>query len=241
MPISLEPMGLAASYLKVIINPSRTIPESTWNNNWKTLPLAQVRLAPTFYVELADHRLDQRLKHNVLRLAAHLAANNLVTGDIVLNDGVRDPAIAHRWSTSWSIRHRRVPLRVLQQLQNAQGEIGVDEDGNRWYDHSWEEGLPRNRRGLLTRNGLSELWKRIDENALALDNRSTPNAVAAEGYAPGDPRRLPNTYNGVSKHVRGLAIDVTIPWRAGAKAGTLLTRFGLRRPVKSEPWHFELR
>jgi hypothetical protein len=104
----------------------------------------------------------------------------------------------------------------LQALQN-----GNDLDGNHWFTAGWT----------------------IDQ---AKQNASTiwSGAVAAEGYAADNPRRAPNTYQFVSNHCFGNAMDVAVPWTTGGgtdvAANAVVAQFNLTRPVAGERWHFEL-
>jgi hypothetical protein len=178
----------------------------------------QIVNGPNFHQTLEGVTLNATLLANVTALSQHLIQNNLVTGNITFNQGVRSPAVAHRWSTAWSIRNNLVPLVDLQALPE-----GRDLDGNLWYQPGW------------TMNDAIQ-------NATTIWN----GAEAAGGYPLGDPRRAPNTHPGVSRHTTGNAMDVTIPWANGGGlddpvANNLISQFGLSRPVAGEPWHFELR
>lgn len=129
---------------------------------------------------------------------------------------MRAPATAHRWSTAWHIRHRRIRLRRLRALNN-----GRDLDGNLWYQRRWT-------------------WNRIIANARGHWN----GAYAAEGYPRRDPRRRPNINRPwVSNHIHGRAMDVTHPWVIGSwsrRARRIVANHQLRRPVRTEHWHFEI-
>lgn len=195
--------------------------------------------------------LDTDLLDAVTKFCQHLIDNDLVTGNIVFNQGVRARATAHRWSTSWNLRRRLNKRAVL--LKNLQElEDGKDLDGNQWYDPAWEEGLDKDSHGRFTKESLKQLWDKIEENAKDL---YSSNAIAAEGYALKDKRSKPNIHPVVSNHVGGHAMDVSIPWKIGALIGdqritsgetddpavqALVEEFGLSRPVPSERWHFQL-
>src|SRR5205085_2015572 len=106
------------------------------------------------FVTLADGvKLDDELQRRVRALCQYLIDNHLVTGSIVLTQGVRSRKTAHKWSTSWNIRKRRVPLKNLQDLPD-----GKDKDGNQWYNEVWEEGLARDQHGHFTKDSLHRLW-----------------------------------------------------------------------------------
>jgi hypothetical protein len=191
--------------------------------------------------------LNPMLLQKVTALCQHLIDSDLVTANIVFTQGVRHPKTAHKWSTSWNIRKGRVPLKDLQDLAG-----GKDRDGNRWYDTAWEEGLAKDAKGHLPKEGLTKLWTKIKANALTYYDS---NAIAAEGYATTDDHIKPNVHPVVSNHVGGNAMDVSIPWKAGAQVGdqavidgktsdtvanSLVTQFGLSRPIATEKWHFQL-
>jgi hypothetical protein len=179
-------------------------------------PQHQIVHDADFHQSLDGVALNASLLANVNSLSRHLIQNNLVNANITYNEGVRSPVVAHRWSTAWSIRNDRVPMANLQALQN-----GNDLDGNHWFTAGWT----------------------IDQ---AKQNASTiwSGAVAAEGYAADNPRRAPNTYQFVSNHCFGNAMDVAVPWTTGGgtdvAANAVVAQFNLTRPVAGERWHFEL-
>jgi hypothetical protein len=144
----------------------------------------------------------------------------------------RPPALAHRWSTAHHLLLGQVSLGALRQLPGGQ-----DADGTLWYRPEWDPGGP-------------------DDAPAAHGPALCPNAAqlggpgghyAEEGYAADDARRRPNLAAvPVSRHVRGLAMDLAVDWAAvggpwSAEALALVARFGLLRPVLSEPWHVEAR
>jgi hypothetical protein len=233
------------------------------NNNVISLPLKGVTAGSGFDAKLGDVSLDTTLLQRFLQMASRLVAHNLVTKDISLNDGVRDPKQAHRWSTTYSILNSaKTNNQLLQNLRALPG--GRDEDNNLWYREAWEAGT-KNKKGEFTRAGLNKLWKRIRNNAKSISadrGAGTLAKPAAEGYESSNTKSKPNTYPRVSKHCVGLALDATVPWREGASLGNLtiidgnagdqaavaiVADAGLRRPLlsikpktKREPWHFEL-
>jgi hypothetical protein len=265
---------LDANRLRVVADPDDEIDEenpqgTAEDNNVASKELHAVTARPGFNLTFTHPvtgqttTLDPTLLDRFMKLASGLVAQNVVTADITLNEGVRDPAVAHRWSTSWMIRYHssNTLLQNLQALPN-----GADLDGNVWYDQSWEDlvraeltalNLPyENASGDLTAAAKHHLWTHIRANSLQYDTRPNNTLVAADGYAQGDPYRLPNTHGGgVSHHILGLAIDASIAWRAHARISTgvisngttadpaanaLVATYDLRRPVASEKHHFEL-
>jgi hypothetical protein len=200
-----------------------------------------------FWMQLDGAALDATLVQRVQRLAQCLIDSGVVAGDIKFNQGVRSPKVAHRWSTSWNIRKGRVPLAALTALKD-----GKDVDGNLWYDERWTDGLAKDRNGDLTPTGVKALWKKINANAWSYYQS---DAIAAEGYRLSDARIKPNGHRAVSNHTGGRAVDVSIPWKAGARlfgltvvngetsdaaANRIVRAFDLSRPVNSERWHFQL-
>lgn len=191
--------------------------------------------------------LNPELIRRVNALCNYLIENDALTGNIVFTQGVRAPATAHKWSTSWNIRKGRVPLKNLQDLTD-----GKDEDGNKWYDKAWEDGLARDKSGALTKESTAKLWVKIKENS---KKYYSSDAVAAEGYKTSDSRIKPNVHPVTSNHITGNAMDVSIPWKAGVKldgktiidgkntdqaANHQVAKFALSRPVPTEMWHFQL-
>ncbi len=263
LPYSVSPTPqLLATRLIAVLDPDNVVPETNEGNNVGSLTLAPVSLGADFITSFTRsdgqiYTLNPQLLDQVMQLVSYTVAQNLVDS-VLINEGLRDPAKAHRWSTAWSIRHDRVPLSALRALPG-----GKDKDGNLWYDPAWEVGLPKKANGQLTPKGRDMLWAKIKANAAVVDGRKNPDAIAAEGYAVDDPFHAPNTYTKVSNHCIGLAMDVRFKWRAGAKVNgqaitdgsqtdavvnDLIKTFGLKRPVKGnpdkgvkpEPWHFEL-
>lgn len=200
--------------------PDKTSEDKTQSN---IAPRFAVKRSQDFVQSLDGKSVDSKLLQNIEALGRYLIINNYVSGDIVLGEGMRDAKKAHRWSTSYSIRNDKVPLKALQALPD-----GYDVDGNQWY---------------LEGETLAQAKRRAAAFGL-----SSPSTVAAEGYPTGDPRRTPNTWErGISNHLLGKAIDVTIPWATENNgqqndpvANELVKKFDLKRPVPKERWHFEL-
>ncbi len=208
---------------------------------------SKIKVGQDFHTFLDGVTLAGALVQRVQRLGHCLIDCGLVSGDITLNQGVRSPKVAHRWSTSWNIRKGRVPLAALRALKD-----GTDLDGNLWYDKNWESGLLKDRASELTPAAVKALWKKINAHAFTYYKS---NAIAAEGYRLSDARIKPNAHKAVSNHTGGKAMDVAIPWKAGARAfgltivngetsdaaaNRIVRAFDLSRPVKSERWHFQL-
>jgi hypothetical protein len=144
---------------------------------------------------------------------------------------LRKPKTAHRWSTAHHIVNGKITLEQLRRLDD-----GRDLDGNVWYKPEWDAGGDGSQSASAS--------EPIKQNAI---HQGPPHTVySQEGYAPNDPARLPNLPDiPISKHVYGLAIDMTVEWERlggawGDYAQALVAQFGLARPVASESWHFEL-
>jgi subtilisin family serine protease len=184
-------------------------------------PRRTIRRGDGFTTEEGGVRLDPTLLTRVTALCNEVLDRRLVEGDIWFSSGVRSPAMAHLWSTAYFIQHREsskaIPFAAVRALPG-----GRDLDNNLWYEAGW-----------------------TDEQIVAHARSVWPWALAAEGYPKGDPRRRPNTDKvGTSLHLVGKAIDVKIPWsyadRWDPRINEIVARHGLKRPVPSEPWHFEL-
>jgi hypothetical protein len=142
----------------------------------------------------------------------------------------RSRKIAHLWSTAYHIASGHITLGALRKLKN-----GKDKDGNIWYKSDWDDvGLD---------NECAKISKNILENAI---NKSLKINYAEEGYESDSSYRAPNLASiPVSKHVNGKAIDLYIDWPQlggawSSEAEKIISMFGLIRPHKQEPWHFEL-
>lgn len=241
---------LDATQLLVVIDPDNLIGETNEqgtaesNNKWSR-ELFQVRAKPdfklTFTHPVTDETttLDPTLLDNFMRLASDLVAQNAVTDDITLNEGVRDPVVAHQWSTSWMIRVGRFKYKCSSTLFDRLRALqkGTDLDGNVWYMKEWETKIRAALRqvgiayqtatGQLTPTARKLLWMKIEKNSEQYDKRTDKTAEAADGYAKGDQRRRPNTHPGeVSPHVFGRAIDASIRWRFGVMLSTGLVTTG---------------
>lgn len=195
------------------------------------------RFSGHFQPSLEGKNLESSLMSKVYRLMQWAIANDMVTEDIVISDGVRGPKTAHRICVAWEIQYGpgRVDFDSVKALPG-----GKDADGNVWYKDGWT-------------------WEEVKSNANSV--RSS-NKIAAAGYEYGKPERAPlplNSRPGVSRHCTGRAVDVTIPWRTkGVHASKnqsdvwgweeLYTQFGLHRPLHKdkvsstnlqECWHIE--
>lgn len=191
-----------------------------------------------FQPSLEGRALESSLMGKVQALMQWAIENDMVTGDIVIGDGVRGPKTAHRMCVAWNIQFRYGSVIKLADLQALPD--GKDADGTKWYDKEWTE-------------------EQIKDNARSI---RASEAIAAAGYDSGDAKRAPLPISGrpgVSRHCTGRAVDVTIPWRApGKDASTGATdvwawediykQFGLHRPLHKtlvsdaklqENWHIE--
>ncbi len=191
-----------------------------------------------FQPSLEGRALESTLMAKVQALMQWAVENDMVTGDIIIGDGVRGPKTAHKMCVAWNIQFRYGTIITLAALKALPG--GKDADGTKWYEEGWTE-------------------EQIKENA---KNVRASTKIAAAGYDYGDAARAPlplNSRPGVSRHCTGRAVDVTIPWRsAGKDAATNATdvwawedvykQFGLHRPLHKtlvsdaklqENWHIE--
>jgi hypothetical protein len=191
----------------------------------------------SFQPSLEGKNLESTLMSKVVRLMQWAIANDMVTSDIVISDGVRGPKTAHRICVAWEIQYGpgRVTLDSVKALSG-----GKDADGNVWYKDGWS-------------------WEDVKKNANSVRSSSK---IAAAGHEYGDPARAPlpiNSRPGVSRHCTGRAVDVTIPWRAPGKPASenktdvwawedIYKQFGLHRPLHKdrvssanlqENWHIE--
>jgi len=143
----------------------------------------------------------------------------------------RSKKIAHRWSTAYQITNGGITLGDLRRLKN-----GKDEDGNIWFKSDWDPGE--------SDGECAKISKSIENNAIKLGQAEMH--YAEEGYESDSPYRFPNLPSiPVSRHVDGKAMDFNIDWShlGGAwssKTEKIISQFGLIRPYKQEPWHFEL-
>lgn len=143
----------------------------------------------------------------------------------------RSKKTAHQWSTAYQIANGSITLGDLRRLKS-----GRDADGNMWYKRDWDPGG--------SDNECANISKNIANNAIKLGQVKIH--YAEEGYEPDSPYREPNLKSiPVSRHVHGKAIDFKIDWSQlggawSSKTKQIVSRFGLIRPYKQEPWHFEL-
>ena len=150
--------------------------------------------------------------------------------DCKITQHYRSRKQAHKWSTAYHIASGHITLGALRMLKN-----GKDKDGNIWYESDWDD--------VRLDNELTKIPKNILENAM---NKSRKMNYAEEGYESNSPYRAPNLASiPVSKHVNGKAIDLYVDWPqlGGAwseEAEKIISKFGLIRPHRQEPWHFEL-
>ncbi|HUQ01957.1 MAG TPA: DUF4157 domain-containing protein [Kofleriaceae bacterium] len=199
---------------------------------------------PGFLTSEDETVLDSSLWSKVQQLLSWAIQNDMVTSSITISSGCRGKPTAHRWCVAWEIVYNsNVTYDAVKALPG-----GKDADGTQWYQEGWT-------------------WEEVQANARAIGeaDRGKPTntaqnskARAAGGYEKGDPKRAPlGNGAGVSKHVYGNAIDVSIPWRApGKDASTgasdiwawenIYAQFGLVRNlhkdvVKSgaEDWHIQ--
>jgi hypothetical protein len=178
---------------------------------------------------LAEIRQAAVLAYRVLALRVYLKRRGIYSA---VNAHYRPRRLAHRWSTAYHLATGRLSLGALRQLPE-----GRDWDGTVWYQAAWDSGAPA--------DTPASSVPALAANAAGL---GSPNLnYAEEGYPPGDVRRMPNLWTvPVSRHVAGQALDLTVDWAQlggpeSEAAQTLVTRFGLTRPVSAETWHFEAR
>lgn len=182
--------------------------------------------------------LDGSLMSKVSALMDWAIANDMVTKDIVIGEGMRSPARAHFLCVRYEIAKnglKNVSLDTLKALKD-----GRDHLGHLWYKPGWTE-------------------EEIIANAQNMYGKGAHGTVAAAGYEYGDDRRAPLLKNEgpkVTFHASGHAVDVNIPWR-GKDDPTktdlwgyeeIYHQFGLTRPLHidrgvakklQEPWHIE--
>lgn len=185
-----------------------------------------------FQPSLDGKDLESTLMAKVYRLMQWAIQNDMVTGDIVIGDGVRSPKRAHQMCVAWEIQYgSRVKFDAVKALPG-----GKDKDGNLWYKTGWS-------------------WEDVKANA---NKVRASKAIAAAGWEFGDARRAPlplSSRPGVSLHCTGRAVDVTIPWRKKGVAASqnktdvwgwenVYNLFGLHRPLgptssNPENWHIQ--
>lgn len=191
-----------------------------------------------------------------------------------ISAGKRSPKEAHRWSTAFHILHDMVSIEDLRKTPK-------DLDNNVWYKQEWDvlfclsqdTHLDPTKRlqwigylDYLVKKNASDQAEDIQMGGRLSGYIFTPFGLvrdvnyAAEGYEVGDPNRLPNSsYPQVSKHVYGLAVDISmgiLQGEAWKKLGyteidRIADAYGLQRPLNipdyvnytnaenAEWWHFE--
>ncbi len=191
-----------------------------------------------------------------------------------ISAGKRSPEEAHRWSTAFHILHDIVSVEDLRKTSK-------DLDNNVWYKQEWDvlfclsQDLrldPAKRLqwmgylDYLVKKNASDQAEDIQMGGRLSGYIFTPFGLvrdvnyAAEGYEVGDPNRLPNSsYPQVSKHVYGLAVDISMgilqdeAWKqlGYTEIDKIADAHGLQRPLNTpdyvnytnaefaEWWHFE--
>jgi hypothetical protein len=190
--------------------------------------------AGNFLPSLDGASLDSGLMAKVHQLMEWAIYNDMVTGDIEINSGMRSLKQAQTMCVAYEIlemeTRKNITMEALQKLPD-----GKDSDGVVWYQKG---------------DTMEDVQKRASQH--------TKGHIAAAGYTHGDPRRAPlgiNSGPGVSRHCTGHAVDVTIPWRSADGSGTdvwawehVYHQFGLTRPLHKdrgvakslqENWHIE--
>jgi hypothetical protein len=198
-----------------------------------------------------------------------------IADDMHITEGRRSPARAHKFSTAYHILHDFVSIEDLRKTPK-------DLDGTIWYKDEWDVLFclsqdtsldPQKRIGwlgyldyLVKKNASDQAGSDIQMGGnisgyiYTLWGRVRDVYYAAEGYAFGDPHRLPNSsYPGVSNHVHGNAVDISQYrlrkeiWeeQSYTEIDRIARKHGLRRPLNSENyvwytddeiqewWHFE--
>jgi len=199
---------------------------------------------PASALSLEGVTLDGDLIGRMKRFTKFAAWAGLITGAPTVGSGVRSPAEAHILSTRYMFTsgiglggagNRKVVA------DWAIANHGVDKDGNTWVDAD-----------LVTKLTQAKSDDEIYQQVLLRDVKTrivNQADQAAEGYAAGDARRLPNQRPvGISNHCSGNAIDVTYAWVFSSSYDPMIdllaAYFGLWRPVKDsrsspEDWHYQ--
>ncbi|MCX5742379.1 MAG: D-alanyl-D-alanine carboxypeptidase family protein [Proteobacteria bacterium] len=168
-------------------------------------------------------------------------ANDMVTGDIVLRQGMRHPIDAHKMAIRYQLAH--------------QDGNGVDFGAIRALPGGMYNGWKYLPHAGATNDEIKEQAKQLYKD------HGGQGAAAAAGFARGDTaRRAPLDSSGrgpgVSQHCSGHAVDVFIPWRSDKDPNhtdewaweEIYHQFGLLRPLhkdlgftgsKAEHWHVE--
>jgi hypothetical protein len=182
--------------------------------------------------------LDGSLMAKVVRLMEWAIAEDMVTGDIQINSGVRPPLEAQRFCVRFQLAHRNgahVDFDAIRKLPDGK------------YD-GWK---------FCPRPGATDEEIKQQANKL-YEEHGGSGAQAAAGFAAGNPKRSPlkDSGPGVSKHCPGHAVDVVIPWRSEKDPSStdrwawepVYHQFGLTRPLHqdrgykghdAEDWHIE--
>ena len=175
-----------------------------------------------------------------------------------VNQGYREPSVAHTISTANRIWTDRIPLEHLRNLSN-----GRDIDGNIWYKSEWEDFYLKMLSfvGMIGGSYVNNLQVELQAKLQAQENAKNAlpgysiTSLAFEGYEANDPRRAPNTNDvPVSQHVYGQAVDLGIDWSKfggewSGQAKEQVTKYNLDRPItpgrfpgyNPESWHVELK
>ena len=271
-------------YLNQFIQPDTIVPDPNQPADWNrytyvgdnpvnyTDPTGKTRIKPNENSDLNDcvsssqlQGVDISVKNDVCKMIPELEAAGFYTNMPAENHitvGYRDPKTAHRVSTAFHIIHDFIADSDLE-------KTSVDLDGTIWYKDEWKYLFPDCDKVNIVSNWLKDL--RIKQNASAQISpdyynskyyvwdgifRIKSSAYALEGYASGDPRRLPNSNNPpISKHVLGLAVDIgngfsnpNLQW--SSEIDSIAMKYDLIRPyhqlkidyanvVVDEWWHFE--
>ena len=225
------------------------------------------------------NKVAQGIKENVCGMISELEDKGYLTNipdenHIPDNGGFRTTATAHRWSTAYHILHDFVSIEDLRKTPK-------DLDGTTWYKEEWDIYYclyqntfidPQKRMmwigylDYLIKKNASDQAPEIQKSGRVRGYIYTPSGwvrdvnYALEGYPVGDPHRLPNaSYPGVSKHVSGLAVDVSIGTRRDdvwqqlgyTEIDRIAHNHRLKRPLntsdyvmytedeQAEWWHFE--
>jgi RHS repeat-associated protein len=178
---------------------------------------------------------------------------------------------AHTYSTAYHILHDFVSIEDLRKTP-------IDSDGNVWYKEEWDAFYCAGKypTGPWQFSSLVYLDYLVKKNASekGADHIRGRNpfkkyiftpfgsiadvTYAMEGYRSGDPERLPNSsLPGISKHVYGLAVDISIDVEAKftdigyTEVDQIASEYHLRRPYNQDDyvpytddetrewWHFE--
>ena len=178
--------------------------------------------------------LDASLMTKILRMLEWAVQNDMLAGDAVFGDGMRQPSTAHRNSVSWEVRKGKQIDTYVANIKALPG--GRDEDHNKWYEPGW---------------GKQE----IQANAQAIAPKGSKSLA---GYNYGNPKRAPHPMHSkpaVTRHCSGGAVDIDIPWRTKGKDASkgkadvwgydeIYAMFGLHRTLPKgseyqESWHVE--